>query len=238
MNLPDCCPLSSSRVYRTSTSPKTLKTHINHVIGQLILIVSWPDGPRVQRPTPSSVITGSSFVFSRSPAFTVVVDGGVNDSALIESKAVALGAQRLPPGCGAPRGKDNCFVSKSAQSGVRAPRAGEHRQTSQGSCTPPPLTGCHVFLILPITFFPPHIPASWPCDRHACFHLEPGIIKADEMRFKLCLLLESLIPNWSGPCARAAGHKQGRRGGRRPPRLPDLERMYDRQTGDTNLPAC
>lgn len=75
-------------------------------------------------------------VFCCTPVFTVVVDRGVNDSALIESKAVALGAVHLPLVCGELRGKDNCFISKSAQSDVRAPRAGEHRQTSQSSWPP------------------------------------------------------------------------------------------------------
>lgn len=132
MNLPDCCPPSSCHVYYTSTSPKTL----NHLICATVSNVF--SGPAKSPATDALFGDYWPLIGSRcAPAFPAVVDGGVNDPALIESKAVALGAVRLPLGCGELRGKDNCSVSKSAPSGVRA---AELRAVGLLRCcfTPPP----------------------------------------------------------------------------------------------------
>lgn len=52
------------------------------------------------------------------------VDGGVND--FCSGLTVLYGERApLPPGCAELRGKDNRFLSKSAQSGVSAPGPGE-----------------------------------------------------------------------------------------------------------------
>lgn len=116
------------------------------------------------------------------------------------------------------------------------------------NCTP-------CILILPIIFFSPHIPASrlaarpqWRCvisvlslnlnQTRKGIKRRRGWDSSSESLYSLCLLLESLIRNLSGLCARAAGHKYGHHGRWRLPKVFDLERIYTSQTGDAILAAC
>lgn len=206
-------------------------------------------------------------VFYCTPACIVVVDEGVNDSALVWLNPRLLYRERCISLWGVESWEAKITASylnllsqlwELQDQGSTGTDLGAVGLTSAGDwdvSSSPSFNWVPCILILPIIFFSPHIPASrlaakphwrWVIAVPSLYlnqtekgiKMRAGWDSSSESRHSLCLLLESLIRNLSGLCARAAGHKYGHHGRWRPPRVSDEERIYNRYTGDAILPAC